>query len=86
MRGELPVSFEAEARACAFRRKFVREKPAQGLVAIALPTAGEGELPAVSLAILVKDRYRLAPGCWGHAATSDSTLTYASREMDEVFL
>ena len=35
----------------AFRRKFVRGKPAQSLVAIALPTAEEGELPAVSLAI-----------------------------------
>ena len=66
MRGELPLSFEAEARACAFRGKFVRGKPAQSLVAIALPTAEEGELLAISPRDpVIKDRYRLAPDCRG---------------------
>jgi hypothetical protein len=69
-----------------FAVEFVRRKPAQGFVAIALPTTEEGELPAISPRDPAKDRCRLAPGCRGHAATSDSTLTYERRKTAEVFV
>ena len=46
-----PASFEAEAQAWRFAVEFVRRKPAQGFIAIALPTAEEGELRRFPLTI-----------------------------------